>query len=636
MDKKKLDYYYDLLYSTILCYQNTLTGLIPSSPNSSHAWVRDNVYASLSIWGLSLAYRKLPDVDEDRSRGYELEKCVVKLMRGILVCYMKQAEKVEKLKMNQDPRHSLHAKFDANNCKTVVGDDQWGHLQIDAVSVFLLTLAQMTASGLRIIWTREEVAFIQNLVFYIEYAYRIPDYGIWERGDKTNHGLPELNTSSVGMAKAALQALSDLDLFGADGSPLSTIHVFPDECQQCNTVLESVLPRESNSKETDAALLTILTYPGFSVTNEDLIKQTRTTVVQKLLGRYGCRRFIRDGFRTAREDSNRLYYEPWELRMFEGIECEWPMFLAWLVLDASFREDYDDADRYMQMLQDVVVRESGQACEGVNAVEKPMCRRASEVTSASTIQSVVLMPESYAVPAESIESELAKPHSQDRITKGSLPHIWGQSLYILSNIIYEGLLLPGEIDPLGRHLLTEPKPDLSVQVVLVAEDDDMKSYLQDLQIEVQTFDEIYNEAGIHIYPAKVLGQLYKQLGVCASLSLSGRANKEVGVLSTSQFYRLANQTMAFIPQFFDHHTFYLNLDVNFTLDCFRTCVAFLKRAWTSPGRPLLIFPVYHWFFRSDSSNTAQAHLRNTNTSYLISTIKKMATGYLNGTRSVHE
>ena len=27
------------------------------------------------------------------------------------------------------------------------------------------------------------------------------DYGIWERGDKLNHGMPELNTSSIGMAK---------------------------------------------------------------------------------------------------------------------------------------------------------------------------------------------------------------------------------------------------------------------------------------------------------------------------------------------------------------------------------------------------------------------------------------------------
>ena len=28
-----------------------------------------------------------------------------------------------------------------------VGDNEWGHLQIDATSLYLLTLAQMTASG---------------------------------------------------------------------------------------------------------------------------------------------------------------------------------------------------------------------------------------------------------------------------------------------------------------------------------------------------------------------------------------------------------------------------------------------------------------------------------------------------------
>lgn len=29
------------------------------------------------------------------------------------------------------------------------------------------------------------------------------DYGIWERGDKTNNGEPELNASSIGMAKVS-------------------------------------------------------------------------------------------------------------------------------------------------------------------------------------------------------------------------------------------------------------------------------------------------------------------------------------------------------------------------------------------------------------------------------------------------
>ena len=31
--------------------------------------------------------------------------------------------------------------------KTVVDDTGWGHLQIDATSLYLLTLAQMTTSG---------------------------------------------------------------------------------------------------------------------------------------------------------------------------------------------------------------------------------------------------------------------------------------------------------------------------------------------------------------------------------------------------------------------------------------------------------------------------------------------------------
>ena len=35
----------------------------------------------------------------------------------------------------------------------------------------------------------------------------LQDYGIWERGDKTNHGLPELNATSIGMAKVGINLL---------------------------------------------------------------------------------------------------------------------------------------------------------------------------------------------------------------------------------------------------------------------------------------------------------------------------------------------------------------------------------------------------------------------------------------------
>jgi phosphorylase kinase alpha/beta subunit len=96
-------------------------------------------------------------------------------------------------------------------------DDEWGHLQIDVTSVFLLMLAQMTSGSLSIVYTLDEVNSVQNLVYYIGRAYRTPDYGIWETGNKIHHGSAELNASSIGMAKAALEAMNGLNLFGIHG-----------------------------------------------------------------------------------------------------------------------------------------------------------------------------------------------------------------------------------------------------------------------------------------------------------------------------------------------------------------------------------------------------------------------------------
>ena len=136
---------------------------------------------------------------------------------------------------------------------------------------------------------------MQNLVFYIESAYCIPDNGIWERGDKSNTGILELNSSSIGMAIAAMEALDELDLFGVRGSSSSVIHVMSDEIQKCRAVLQSMLPRESLSKETDAALLTVIGFPAFAVDDRKLIEITTTEILTKLGGRYGCKRFLRDG-----------------------------------------------------------------------------------------------------------------------------------------------------------------------------------------------------------------------------------------------------------------------------------------------------------------------------------------------------
>lgn len=55
-------------------FQNPVTGLFGATELNNHAWVRDNVYAILAVWGIALAYRKNADLDEDLSKAYELEQ----------------------------------------------------------------------------------------------------------------------------------------------------------------------------------------------------------------------------------------------------------------------------------------------------------------------------------------------------------------------------------------------------------------------------------------------------------------------------------------------------------------------------------------------------------------------------------
>ena len=42
---------------------------------------------------------------------------------------------------------------------------------------------------------------------------------------------------------------------------------------------------------------------------------------------------------TPLENKSRLHYEPAELQVFDNIECEWPLFFAFLILDGIFRGD---------------------------------------------------------------------------------------------------------------------------------------------------------------------------------------------------------------------------------------------------------------------------------------------------------
>uniref|UniRef100_A0A8C6Y7W8 Phosphorylase b kinase regulatory subunit n=1 Tax=Naja naja TaxID=35670 RepID=A0A8C6Y7W8_NAJNA len=589
----RLDGYARLVQQTILNHQNPVTGLLSASTEQKDAWVRDNIYSILAVWGLGMAYRKNADRDEDKAKAYELEQNVVKLMRGLLQCMMRQVDKVEKFKHTQSTKDCLHAKYNTATCGTVVADDKWGHLQVDATSLYLLFLAQMTASGLRIIFTLDEVAFIQNLVFYIEAAYKVADYGMWERGDKTNQGIPELNASSVGMAKAALEAIDELDLFGAGGGHKSVIHVLPDEVEHCQSILYSMLPRASTSKEIDAGLLSIISYPAFAIEDMNIVNATKNEIITKLQGRYGCCRFLRDGYKTPREDPNRLHYDPAELKLFENIECEWPVFWTYFLIDGVFNGDRIQVQEYREALEGILIRKQN---------------------------GILLMPELYAVPPDKASEEYENPHTVDRVPAGKLPHLWGQSLYILSALLAEGFLATGEIDPLNRRFSTAFKPDVVVQVTVLAETNEIKKILRHHGINVQS---IVDLSPTRVQPSRILSNLYAKLGRNKNMKLSGRPYRHIGVLGTSKLYIIRNQIFTFTPQFTDQHHFYLALDNRMIVEMLRTELAYLTSCWRMTGRPTLTFPITSTMLVDDGTDIDSA---------ILATIRKLGDGYFGGAR----
>ncbi|NMG19728.1 glycoside hydrolase family 15 protein [Brasilonema bromeliae] len=568
----RLECYYQQIKTIILARQNPITGLLPASTaitahgDYTDAWVRDNVYSILAVWGLAIAYRK---VDEDKGRTYELEHSVVKLMRGLLFAMMRQSAKLEQFKHTQSPLDALHAKYNTATGDIVVGDDEWGHLQLDATSIFILILAQMTASGLQIIYTFDEVNFVQNLVYYIGRAYRTPDYGIWERGNKINHGNAELNASSIGMAKAALEAINGLDLFGVHGCQASVIHALPDEIARARITLESLLPRESSSKEIDAALLSVISFPAFAVEDVELRERTRNDIINKLEGKYGCKRFLRDGHQTVLEDKNRLHYEPLELKQFEHIECEWPLFFTYLFLDGLFRGEQEQVKHYQERLESLLIERDG----------------------------LHLVPELFYVPEESVEAEKLEPQSQPRLPNENLPLVWAQSLYFLGQMLSEGLIAVGDIDPLGRYLCIGKNQQAVVQIALLAEDEDLQAKLAVHGIETQTPKQV---EPIQVRQADDLSAIYTQVGRNDKLGLTGRPVRRLRSLTTSKIFRIRGETVVFLPSFLDAQVFYLTLDYHFLVYQIKSELAYIQKYWIDLGRPILTLMLTHTMLETGS------------------------------------
>jgi len=569
--KRKLNKYYLEVKRLLLPYQSASTGLFSCN---KEAHVRDSVYCSAALWALALAYRR---VDDDNGRTYEIEHCVVKCMRGILFCYMRQSEKVEKFKLTQSVDAALHCKFDHISGDPIT--DDYHHLQLDVVALFVLYLVQMSASGLQIIFNTDEVAFIQNLVYYLERAYRVPDFGLWERGSKYNNGSCELHASSVGAAKAALESANGFNVFGKHkGAPWSVLWVDIDAHNRNRTVMDSLLPRESNSKNVDAALLPTVSFPFYAVDEENLQVATVSSVVEQLEGEYGMKRFLGDGYMSCVENRSRTYYEPAEIKLFQNIECEWPIFFVYRILDGILTKNEEQIQKYLKKLLPLMV---------------------------SLEDGYMLLPRFYYVSKEHVDDERKNPGSVKKLCSCGLfdespVFLWGQALWTISQLLLDDLIGSSELDPIRRYLPLPERHKVSmrystfsgvisdtiIQVSLITENTHLQSILSTYGFATQTPEQV---EPIQIWPSQKLVNAYLQLGANEKLKISGRPRRPIGALGTCKIYRIQGKTVVCYPLMFDTGDFYMAYDTQTLIDDLQHSLQFVSSYWRMSMRPLFIF-----------------------------------------------
>jgi GH15 family glucan-1,4-alpha-glucosidase len=273
------------------------TGLFSAAPcistGYSRSWIRDNIYATL---GLAAA-------GEVRS--------VVKAYKALFDVLRKHEYKID-WAIKEKPKHRfqyIHARYDPASLSEI--SEEWGNKQNDAIGAFMFMIGKFEKEGLNVIRDENDKRILQKLVYYlnsVEY-WHDEDNGMWEENE-------EIHASSVGACVAGLRAVSDI------------VYVPPKLIQKGMNTLNEMLPRESASKETDMALLSMI-YP-YNIVSGKVKEQILEQIETKLLRNRGLIRYEGD-----------QYYN-------ENGEAEWCMGLPWL---AKIYKDMGMMSRYRYFLE---------------------------------------------------------------------------------------------------------------------------------------------------------------------------------------------------------------------------------------------------------------------------------------------
>lgn len=225
----------------------------------SRAWLRDNVYAALGLEAVG---------------NYG---AVVKTYRALLEILKKHEYKIDWMIREPMPKAAfryIHARYDP-----VTGDEireEWGNKQNDAVGAMLFKIGELVGKGILKL-SGDDKRIVQKLVSYlaaIEY-WHDADNGMWEENE-------EVHASSIGACVAGLVAVKGM---------VVVPQVLIDNGKEA---LNKLLPRESVTKETDLALLSLI-YP-YNIVDEKQRNAILRNVEENLLREKGVIRYAGDKY----------------------------------------------------------------------------------------------------------------------------------------------------------------------------------------------------------------------------------------------------------------------------------------------------------------------------------------------------
>lgn len=259
---------------TVLDSMRLPNGAYVASPSTdySYVWIRD------------VCYIVLPYLHSSCNR-YE------KAYQALLDIFRRYEWKID-IHTRQKPAlqfEYIHARYSKDLLEL---PKPWGHAQNDAIGIFLWGISQGIHLGKPILRDSVDLRILQKLVDYLGCLryWQADDNGMWEEG-------MELHASSVGACVAGLKAIRML------------VDVPDGLIWKGEQMLANLLPRESFSKETDLALLSLI-YP-YQVVTRDMAYRILEGVTSQLERTYGCIRYKGDQYYNKKSEAEWCFGFPW-------------------------------------------------------------------------------------------------------------------------------------------------------------------------------------------------------------------------------------------------------------------------------------------------------------------------------------